>query len=328
MTMPTAELGRSGLSVSRLCLGSMQFGWTADERTAFSIMDTFVAAGGNFLDTADVYSRWHEGNPGGVSEEIIGRWLKARGNRDRILVGTKVRGAMWDGPDGEGLSRSHIIRACEDSLRRLQVETIDLYQCHSFDDRTPVEETLRTFEDLVKAGKVRHIGASNYPPELLREALEISRSHGLPSFVSLQPHHSMVHRHEYEVALAPVCAEYGLGVNTYSPLASGFLTGKYVRGGEAVKSARARAVSQYFTSQGWAVVDAIRDIAARRQTTCAAVALAWELGVDGVTSAVVGANTVAQLEEQLPCLSLELSATEVTALETASLPFLHYNQPL
>lgn len=310
------------MAVSKFCLGSMQFGWTADERQSFSVMDAFAAAGGNFIDTADIYSRWHDGNAGGESEEIIGRWLKARGNRSEMVVATKARGPMWDGPDGEGLSRSHIMRAAEHSLKRLQVDTIDLYQFHWFDENTPIEESLRAVEDLVQAGKVRFVGASNYPPPQLREALKVGAEHGLPSFATLQPHHSLVHRKEYEDGLQSICAEHNLGVMPYSPLAGGFLTGKYAKGGQAVQSARAGGVKQYFSNEGWTVLDVVRAVATAHETTCAAVALAWQMAQPGITAPIVGANTPEQLEEQLPALTLDLSPHDLASLNSASQPFL------
>ena len=227
--MEYRKLGRTGLEVSALCLGTMQFGWTADEGKAAEVMDAFVAAGGNFIDTADVYSRWHPGNPGGVSEEIIGRWLQQRGNRRQVVLATKVRGRMWDGPNGEGLSRAHIIQACEDSLRRLQTDWIDLYQTHWYDAETPIEETLRALDDLVRAGKVRYIGCSNLPAWRLTTALWQSDKLGLARYDALQPHYSLVHRAEFEREMADLCREQQLGVIPYSPLAGGFLTGKYRR---------------------------------------------------------------------------------------------------
>src|SRR5450759_3030843 len=188
--MKTIPFGTTDLRVTNLCLGTMQFGWTADEAASVEVMDAFVEAGGNFIDTADIYSRWWPGNPGGVSEEIIGRWMKARGNRDSLTIATKVRGQMWDGPDGEGLSRAHITRAIEDSLRRLQVETIDLYQTHWPDDAVPQEETFAVFSELIEAGKVRYIGVSNYQTRQLEEALRLAVQQKLPRFVSLQPHYN------------------------------------------------------------------------------------------------------------------------------------------
>ncbi|MGI8926667.1 MAG: aldo/keto reductase [Tepidiformaceae bacterium] len=321
--MQYTQLGNTGLRVSRLCLGTMQFGWTADERASFAVLDAFAQAGGNFLDTADVYSRWAKGNRGGESERIIGRWMRERGNRDSLVLATKVRGAMWRGSDGEGLSRSHIMRAAEESLRRMQVEAIDLYQCHSYDEKTPIEETLRAFEDLVQQGKVRHIGASNYPSPLLTAALDASTASGLPAFATLQPHHSLVHRGEYETGLAPICIERGLAVIPYSPLGAGFLTGKYERGGPRVESARAGRVAQYFTDAGWAALAAVRAVASARAVAPATVALAWQMAQPGITVPIIGANSPAQLAEQLPAVDLDLAADELAALNEASLPFLH-----
>jgi aryl-alcohol dehydrogenase-like predicted oxidoreductase len=235
---------------------------------------------------------------------------------------------MWDGPDGDGLGRRHIIRACEESLRRLQVETIDLYQSHWFDERVPIDETLRAFEELVTAGKVRHIGASNYRPHLLKEALDLAGEAVLPAYATLQPHHSLVHRREYEEELAGICVEAGIGVLPYSPLAGGFLTGKYTKGEEKrVRSQRAGGVRQYFTEDGWAALAKVREVAANRGTTPSAVALAWQLSVPGVTAPIVGANTPAQFAEQVPALELHLSDDELSGLYAASDPFLYVGDP-
>lgn len=313
-------LGNSGLQVSRLCLGTMGFGWTATEEASFGVLDAFVAAGGNFVDTADIYSYWVRGHFGGDSERVIGRWLAARGGRDRLVIATKVRGRMWKGADGEGLSRSHIVKAAEASLRRLHVETIDLYQCHRFDEKTPIDETLRALQDLVRDGKVRAIGASNYPPAQLTEALDVAREAGLPGFATLQPHYNLVHRGEFEGELQRICVERGLGVIPYSPLAKGLLTGKYVKGAQ-VESARARQVAQYANDAAWAVVDAVRTIAAVRGATCSAVALAWGLAQPAITALIVGANNAEQLAEQVPALQLALTGDERAMLEAASRPF-------
>lgn len=319
--MQMTTLGSTGLHVSRLCLGSMQFGWTADEPQSFVVMDAFREAGGNFIDTADIYSNWVQDHQGGESEEIIGRWMKTRGNRDSIVIATKLRGPMWAGPDGEGLSRAHVIRAAEDSLRRLQTDYIDLYQCHWFDESTPIEETLRAFADLIRAGKVRHIGVSNFPVARMQEALESAKAHGLPRFESLQPHHSLVHRKEFEDGPQQFCIRQSMGVIPYSPLAGGFLTGKYVMDGPRVASQRSAGVRQYFTASGWTVLAAVREIAQARHTTASAVALAWQLAQPGISASIVGANTPEQFAEQLPALELVLSARELETLDAASTPF-------
>ena len=319
--MQLRPLGRTGLQVSNLCLGTMQFGWTTDESASFAVMDAFVEAGGNFFDTADVYSRWASGNPGGVSEQIIGRWLKDRGNRDRLIIATKVRGRMWEGPDGEGLSRAHITRAIEDSLRRLQIETIDLYQCHSPDEKTPIEETLRAFEETISSGKVRHIGASNFTAAQLAEALRVAGENSLPHFETLQPHYNLVHRAEYEVELASLCEREGIGVIPYSPLAAGFLTGKYRPGQPQPRSARAGRVREYMNAPGFAVLEALDRIAAAHDMTPAAVALAWQMTRPSIVAPIVGANSPEQLADLLPAAELTLSQGEIAALDRVSASF-------
>lgn len=311
-------LGRTGLQVSALGLGTMQFGWTADEPTAFAVMDAFVVAGGTLLDTADVYSRWVEGNPGGVSEEMIGRWMRERRNRHDVVVATKGRGRMWDGPHGEGLSRVHLMRAVDDSLRRLQTDYIDLYQTHSYDAETPIEETLRTLDDLVRAGKVRYIGCSNIPAWRLMQALWASDRLGIEGYVSLQPHYNLVHRAEFERELQEVCQEYRLGVLPYSPLAGGFLTGKYQPDSAAPASARMETVKRrYANERGWAVLRLVEDVARAQGLSPAQVALAWLLARPTVTAPIIGANSVEQLQRLLPAVAVTLSREAVDALERA-----------
>jgi aryl-alcohol dehydrogenase-like predicted oxidoreductase len=317
--MKTSKLGATGLSVSNLCLGTMQFGWTADEPASFAVMDAFVEAGGNFIDTADVYSRWAPGNPGGVSEEIIGRWMKARGNRDSIVIATKVRGEMWTGADGEGLSRAHVTRAVEDSLRRLQVETIDLYQCHWPDENTSIGETLAVFDELIRAGKIRYIGASNYTASDFGAAIKAAADKHLPRFSTLQPHHNLVHRKEYEAELAEICEKETIGVIPYSPLAGGFLTGKYRRGDALPDSQRAGTIKkQYLNEDGFCALDALDAVAAAHNTTVAAVALAWQLTRPAVAAPIIGANTRGQLAALLPGADLSLSSEDVAALDAVS----------
>ncbi|MCX6030258.1 MAG: aldo/keto reductase [Chloroflexi bacterium] len=312
------KLGRTGLKVSELCLGTMQFGWTADEATAFQVMDAFVEAGGNFIDTADVYSRWAPGNPGGVSEQIIGRWMQARGNRGQIVLATKARGRMWDGPNGEGLSRGHLIRACEDSLRRLDTDFIDLYQTHSFDATTPIDETMRTLDDLVRAGKVRYVGASNYPAWRLTKALWTSDKLGLARYDSLQPHYNLANRAEFERELKPLCEEEGVGVIPYSPLAAGFLTGKYRRD-SLPASARAEGIQKrYLNDRGFAIVEKLATVAQGRGLTPAQTALAWLLTQPVITAPIIGANSVEQLRESLAAAGVRLSAEEMDDLNKVS----------
>ena len=322
--MEYRKLGKSGLEVSELALGTMQFGWTADEETAFGIMDAYAEAGGNLIDTADIYSSWVDGNPGGVSEEIIGRWLKARGNRQRIVLATKVRGRMWDGPNGEGLSRAHILTAVDDSLRRLQTDYIDLYQTHWFDADTPVEETMRVLDDLVRAGKVRYVGCSNHPAWRLAESLWASDRHGLVSYVSLQPHYNLVHRAEFEREMADLVEKHAIGVVPYSPLAGGFLTGKYRPDQPLPDSARAGRIRERYlgdtdsSGRYAALLDGMAEIGQTHGQGIAQVALAWLLSNPLVTAPIIGANSVEQLQDSLAAIGFHLSEAEVEVLNELS----------
>lgn len=317
--MEYRKLGHTGLKVSELCLGTMQWGWTASEETSWAIMDAFVAAGGNFIDTADIYSRWAEGNPGGVSEEIIGRWMKARGNRRQIVLATKVRGVMWPGPNGEGLSRGHLMAAVEDSLRRLDTDTIDLYQTHWFDADTPIDETMRALDDLVRQGKVRYVGCSNYPAWRLAKALWTSDKLGLARYDSVQPHYSLAHRAEFERELKELCEAEGLGVIPYSPLAGGFLTGKYRRGQPVPESARASGIQRrYLNERGFTILEALEKLGQARGKSSAQMALAWQLSQPVITSPIIGANSVEQLADSLGAAGLRLSEQEMKALDAAS----------
>ena len=317
--MEYRRLGRTGLKVSELCLGTMQWGWTADEAAAFAIMDAFVEAGGNFIDTADVYSRWAPGNPGGVSEEIIGRWMQARGNRRQIVLATKVRGRMWDGANGEGLSRLHIMAAVEDSLRRLQTDVIDLYQTHWFDADTPIDETMRALDDLVREGKVRYLGASNTPAWRLTKALWTSDTLGVARYDSLQPHYSLAHRAEFERELKELCAAEGIGVIPYSPLEGGFLTGKYRRGEPVPESARASGIERRFLNdRGFTILEALEKLGQARGKSIAQMALAWQLTQPVITSPIIGANSIEQLNDSLGAVGLRLGEEEMKALDVAS----------
>jgi aryl-alcohol dehydrogenase-like predicted oxidoreductase len=311
------KLGRTGLKVSELCLGTMQWGWTTDEEHAFQVMDAFVEAGGNFIDTADVYSRWAKDNPGGVAETVIGKWMKQRGNRRQIVLATKGRGRMWDGPTGEGLSRVHLIQACEDSLRRLGTDAIDLYQTHSQDPETPIEETVRALDDLVRAGKVRYVGASNYPGWRFAKALWASDKLGLARYDSLQPHYSLANRAEFERELMPLCEEEEVGVIPYSPLAGGFLTGKYRRD-KMPDSQRAEGVKRYLNDKGWAILDKLDGIAQKHGATDAQVALAWLLAQPVISAPIFGANTVEQLKETLGTLAVKLGPDDIDELNKVS----------
>ena len=312
------RLGRTGLKVSPLCLGSMNFGWTADDETSFAVMDAFAEAGGNFIDTADIYNRWVEGHIGGESEGVIGRWLQARGNRSQMIIATKVRGQMGPGPNDQGLSRRHIFDACDASLRRLQSDTIDLYQTHYFDADVPIDETLEALDRLVQQGKVRYVGCSNYPAWRLMEALWTSDKCGLARYNSIQPHYNLVNRAEFERELAEVCLANGIGIIPYSPLAGGFLTGKYSRDRDT-DSVRAEGVRQrYFNDAGWKVLDAVRAVAVELDTTPLAVSLAWLLAQPGMTAPIVGANTVEQLQGSVAALDVDLTAAQMETLNNAS----------
>ncbi|MCA9897387.1 MAG: aldo/keto reductase [Ardenticatenaceae bacterium] len=315
--MEFRKLGRTGLKVSTICLGTMQFGWSADEPTSHSIMSRAIELGCNFFDTADVYSRWVDGNDGGVSEQIIGNWLAKSGvRRQSVVLATKVRGQMGDGPNDQGLSRAHIMTAVEDSLRRLQTEYIDLYQVHWPDEETPLDETLSALTDLVRAGKVRYIGCSNYPAWLLTKALWISDVKHLVRYDSLQPHYSLVHRAEFERELQPLCLDQGIGVIPYSPLAGGFLTGKYRRDTPLPASTRAEGVrSRYMNEQGFTAVDTLEVIGKSHNATIAQTAIAWVLANTAVSSAIIGANSVAQLEDTVQGASVTLMPEEKEALD-------------
>jgi aryl-alcohol dehydrogenase-like predicted oxidoreductase len=316
--MEYRRLGTVGLKVSELCLGTMTFGWTSDEKNAYEVFDAAFAAGINFIDTADVYSRWAPGNPGGVAETYIGNWMRNKA-REQIVLATKVRGRMWDGPNGEGLSRVHIIKAVEDSLHRLQTDYMDLYQCHAPDDATPLEETLRALDDLVHAGKVRYIGLSNYPAWQVGCALWISDKYNLASVVCIQPHYNLVWRAEFERELMPLCALEGIGVIPYSPLQGGFLTGKYRRGQAIPRGSRGegseRMVRFVNDERNMALLDKMDEIGREHGKTIAQVALAWMLANPVVTSPIIGANNVAQLNESLGVVGFRLSAEEKKSLD-------------
>ncbi len=315
--MEYRRLGRTGLKVSTICLGTMQFGWTADQPTSHTIMNRAVELGCNFFDTADIYSRWVDGNDGGVSEEIIGNWLaEGNGRRQDIILATKVRGPMGDGPNDQGLSRQHIMDAVEASLDRLQTDYIDLYQVHFPDDETPLDETMTALNDLVRAGMVRYIGCSNYPAWLLAKSLWISDLKNLARFDSLQPHYSLVHRAEFERELQPLCLDQGIGVIPYSPLAGGFLTGKYRRDTPMPDTPRADGVRRrYMNEQGFSAIEKLEEIGNEHDATIAQTAIAWVLGNTAVSSAIIGANTIEQLEDTMKGAEVKLTDDEKAALD-------------
>ena len=321
--MEYCTLGSTGLRVSALCLGTMQFGWTADEPTSFAVLDAAFEAGITFIDTADIYSRWAPGNLGGVAETIIGRWLAAHpGRREKVILATKVRGPMSERPQDAGLSRSHVLAAAEASLRRMRVESIDLYQTHWPDDETPIDETLEALNSLVQRGLVRHLGCSNYPAWKLMQALWTSDRLSLARFECLQPHYNLVHRDEYERELAEVCRTYGLGVIPYSPLAGGFLTGKYTQSEpapEGTRGSQSGRIKSYLASEwGCRVLEAVRQVAAKRGASPSQVALAWLLARPGVTSPIIGPRTVDQLADNLGAVGLQLEQAEIERLASVS----------
>jgi aryl-alcohol dehydrogenase-like predicted oxidoreductase len=316
--MQYRTLGLTDLNVSCLCLGTMQFGWTADEAYSLRVLSMAYEAGINFIDTADIYSRWADGNPGGVSERIIGKWFTQSGiDRDKIILATKVRGNMGAGADDEGLSRTHIIKSVENSLRRLQTDHIDLYQAHWPDEATPIEETLRAFDELVKQGKVRYLGASNYAAWQLMQALWVGEREHLATFACLQPHYNLVHRAEYERELAVVCKIYKIGVIPYSPLAGGFLTGKYRRNLVPI-SARVGGVKRYFNESNWNLLDQMDGLAKEKNANLTQISLAWLLANETVTSPIIGANTPEQLKDSLGALDVHLTPTEKAMLDKAT----------
>jgi aryl-alcohol dehydrogenase-like predicted oxidoreductase len=314
--MEYRTLGRTGLKVSPLCMGTMQFGWSVNEADTHRVLSATLDAGINFIDTADIYSSWVEGNPGGVSETYIGNWIKkCKIPRDQIVLATKVRGRMGEGPNDEGLSRVHIMNAVEASLKRLQTDHLDLYQAHWTDDDTPIEETQRAFDDLVRQGKVRYIGASNYKAWELIQALWTSDKYNLVRYDCLQPHYNLLWRAEFEAELRDVCRVYGLGVIPYSPLAGGFLTGKYRKGQPMPESKRAEGRKRAMTEKNFTLLHEIDGLALRHKATPAQVVLAWMLADPVITSPIIGATSIDQLNDNLGALDVSLSVDERTGLD-------------
>ncbi|MDX2596278.1 MULTISPECIES: aldo/keto reductase [Streptomyces] len=314
MTASLRKIGTSDLEVFPLALGGNVFGWTADEKTSFAVLDAYTAAGGNFVDTADSYSAWVEGNKGGESETIIGKWLKARGNRSEVVVATKVS----QHPEYQGLTAANIKAAADASLRRLDTDHIDLYYTHFDKPEVPVEEIIGALDELVRAGKVRHIAASNISPERLRASLDFSDREGLARYVALQPHYNLVSRDTYEGPLQDLAAAEGLAAVPYFALASGFLTGKY-RPGTQVDSARAGSAAKHLQSErGQKVLTALDEIAAAHDAPVATVALAWLAGRPSVTAPIASARTVEQLPALLGVAELELTQEESDRLTLAS----------
>jgi aryl-alcohol dehydrogenase-like predicted oxidoreductase len=315
--MDYRQLGASGLSVSPICLGGNVFGWTADERTSFSILDAWLDAGFNFIDTADVYSRWAPGHSGGESETVIGKWLKQGGRRDKVVIATKVGFDMGEGRSG--LSAKWIAQSIEDSLRRLNVEQIDLYQAHKDDEATPLEETLEAFAKLVEAGKVRAIGASNYTAARLLEALQVSKRLGVPRFESLQPLYNLYDRAVFEKDLQPLCVKEGIGVISFYAIAAGFLTGKYRTPEDAAKSARgANTVKKYLNDRGLKILAALDEASKLTGAPAARIAIAWVMAQPGITAPIASASNLEQLQEITQAAQLKLDEQGLALLGRAS----------
>ncbi|MEP6739395.1 MAG: aldo/keto reductase [Caldimonas sp.] len=317
MTSPALRpLGRSGLHVSPICLGGNVFGWTVDEAMTFRLLDAWVDAGMNFVDTADVYSRWVPGHAGGESETLIGKWFRQSGKRNRVILATKLGKPMGEGMSG--LSKAYIRSAVEASLRRLKTEVIDLYQSHDDDPATPFEETFGAYAELIKEGKVRAIGASNYSAERLGEALAASKRHGLPRYESLQPLYNLVERPAYEDALEAVCVEHGLGVINFYALASGFLTGKYRSEGDLGKSTRGGGVKKYLNPHGIAVLGALDAVADTIGATPGQVALAWQIARPSITAPIASATSIAQLDELVGAARMTIDTPSIALIDRVS----------
>jgi len=307
------SLGNSSLAITPLMLGGNVFGWTADEATSFAILDAFVAQGGNAIDTADGYSYWVPGNKGGESETVIGKWLKRRGKRDDVVIGTKV--GWWE--KRKGLDRQNIIDGCEDSLRRLGVGTIDLYWLHRDDDTTQPDEYLGALDALVKSGKVRAVGASNFGVQRFSAALAESKRSKMISFCSQQPEYNLLFR-GIEADLVPLCLRENVAILPYYALASGFLTGKYRSAADASKSPRGTGAVKHLKGKGPAVLAALDAVAARHGATCAQIALAWLMAKPAVAAPIASATSVAQVTEIMGAVKLTLSAADITELDRSS----------
>jgi aryl-alcohol dehydrogenase-like predicted oxidoreductase len=312
-------MGRTGLYVTPICFGGNVLGWTTDQQRSFDVLDTFVAGGGNFIDSADVYSRWAPGHVGGESERILGDWMQARNNRTNLIIATKVGMRMDDGPNGEGLSRYRIIKHVEDSLTRLKTDYIDLYQSHADDLNTPLDETLRAYDDLISSGKVRYIGASNFAAWRLTKALWVSDRHNLARYECVQPRYNLVMRADYERELEPMCISEGVGVITYSSLASGFFSGKYRAGQALPTSPRAGGVqANYMNERGFKILAAVDAVAKELNTTSGQVALAWIMARPGITAAIASGTTVDQVKDLTASAELVLPAAAIASLTEAS----------
>src|SRR5258708_27519903 len=314
--MNKRQLGRSELPAAPLAVGGNVFGWTIDEATSFHLWDQFIAAGFNLVDTADVYSRWAPGNKGGESETIIGNWMRQRGHRDKVIIATKVGADMGQGK--KDLSKKYILKALEDSLRRLQTDYIDLYQTHWDDDTTPVEETLEAYAQLVKEGKIRWIGASNLSPARLTASLEASARNGYPRYESFQPGYNLYDRAGCEKEIEPLCLKHNLGVISYYSLASGFLSGKYRSEADLSKSVRGGGVKKYLDERGLRILSALDELASQYKTTPASVAIAWLIARPSITAPIASATKAQQLTDLVKPAELTLYPQSIEWLDKAS----------
>lgn len=317
--MDYKKLGNTGIKISEIVLGTMQFGWRANEKESFEIMDKAVELGINTLDTADIYSKWTEESYAGKSEEIIGRWMNERGNRKDLVLATKLYGEMSENINDRGLSRKHIHQALKGSLTRLQTEWVDIYFTHTFDEETPIEETLRTFTSLIEQGKIHYIGASNTPAWRIMRALWVSDKNGLERYEVLEPVYNIARRHTYEQEIEPIVNEFTLGVTSYSPIGAGFLTGKYSHQDQESDSPRFESVKRrYFKERNFETVKIMKKIAEEKEITMPQLAIAWVLHQESITAPIIGANSVKQLEENVKAIDVKLTEEDLKRLNEVS----------
>jgi aryl-alcohol dehydrogenase-like predicted oxidoreductase len=314
--MKLRQIGNTGIQVAPLALGGNVFGWTADEETSFKVLDAFVDAGFNLVDTANTYSKWLPGHHGGESETVIGKWFKQSGKRDKVIIATKVGMEMGDGK--KGLAKSYILEEVEASLKRLQTDHIDLYQSHQDDLNTPLEETLEAYAQLIKQGKVRAIGASNYKPDRLREALKISQQKGIPRYECLQPQYNLYEREDYEKNLEPLVRENYIAVIPYFSLAAGFLTGKYRTEADFGNSPRGGGMKKYFNDRGFRILAALDEVSKEHETSLAAVAIAWLIAKPSITAPIASATSLRQVDHLIRGAELQLTPASIAKLDQAS----------
>jgi aryl-alcohol dehydrogenase-like predicted oxidoreductase len=310
------QLGKSGIEVESLCFGGNVLGWTADEQRSFELLDAFLSEGFNFIDTANIYSNWVPGNSGGESERVLGKWMKSRGNRNKIILATKVGGPESDG--GKGLSKSYILKSAEASLKRLQTDYIDLYQSHFDDLHSPQEEALEAYSELISQGKVRIIGASNFTTERMASSLAISTKHDLPAYQLLQPQYNLYERADFELNLEPFCRQNNLGVICYFPLANGFLSGKYRQASDSRKSIRGERMIKYLNPRGLGILKVLDDLSSEYNSKPATLALAWLLSKPTITAPIASATSIGQLRELMAFREIKLTKASVELLDAAS----------